>query len=145
MSQQPARGISRQGLDAVFEADEVRKSNLILEAQLLREQERYDEAAAKFAQAAMIEESLSNICETKKLMEKSFVHCFSAASCWAQAGNFYHAIALCDYLLACDDLPNRLRQRVYDYAHTLRVRRTQWYAELAFKTESAGEASHTFT
>ena len=35
MSQKAARGISRQGLDAVFEADEVRKSNLILEAQLV--------------------------------------------------------------------------------------------------------------
>jgi len=145
MSQQPARGISRQGLNAAFEAEEVRKSNLILAAQLLREQEKEDEAAAKFAQAAMIEERLSNICEAKKLMEKSFVHCFSAASCWAQAGNFYHAIALCDDLLTRDDLPNRLRQRVYDYAYTLRVRRTQWYAELAFKTESEGKASRVLT
>jgi hypothetical protein len=35
MNQQPARGISRQGLDAKFEADEARKSLLILEAQFL--------------------------------------------------------------------------------------------------------------
>jgi len=142
MSQQLARGISRKGLDVAFEADEERKSNLILKAQLLREQEMEDEAAAKFAQAAMIEERLSYICEAKGLIEKSFVHRFSAASCWAQAGNFYYAIALCDDLLVCDDLPDRLRQRVHNYAHTLRVRRTQWYTELMLEmTKSEVEAS----
>jgi hypothetical protein len=142
MNQQIARGISRQGLDVAFEADETRKSNLILDAQLLREQKREDEAAAKFAQAAMIEERLSNICEAKELMEKSFVHRFSAASCWAQAGNFYYAIALCDDLLVRDDLPDRLRQRVHNYAHTLRVRRTQWYTELMFEmTRSDAEGN----
>ncbi len=34
MSQQPARGISRQGLGAMFEAEDVRQSNLILEADI---------------------------------------------------------------------------------------------------------------
>jgi len=63
-------------------------------------------------------------------MEKSFLHWFSAASCWAQAGDFYHAIALCDDLLARADLPERLRQRIQEYAHTIRIRRAQWYEEL---------------
>src|SRR5437016_14434852 len=45
-------------------------------------------------------------------VEKSFVHRFSAAHCWAQAGNFYRALALCDGLLARADLSHRLRQRV---------------------------------
>jgi hypothetical protein len=139
MNQQPARGISRQDLGAAFEADEARKSRLILEAQLLREQQQ-DEAAAKFAQAAVIEERLSNICEAKGLVEKSFVHGFSAASCWAQAGNFYHAIALCDVLLARPYLPDRLRQRIYDYAQILRARRAQWYAE--FVSKQAVEYQH---
>ncbi|MBI1928632.1 hypothetical protein HYR99_30865 [Candidatus Poribacteria bacterium] len=134
MNQQPGRGIRRQGLGASFEADEARKSNLILEALLLREQQQEDKAAAKFAQVAMIEERLSDICEKKGLIEKSFVHRFSATSCWAQAGNFYYAIALCDDLLARDDLPDRLRQRIHDYAHTLRARRAQWYAELVLET-----------
>lgn len=78
-------------------------------------------------------------------MEKSFVHRFSAASCWAQAGNFYHALAWCDDLLARVDLPDHLRQHIHDYAHTLRVRRAQWYAELVFKTGSEGEASRALT
>lgn len=80
---------------------------------------------ANFAQAARIEERLSEVCESKGLLEKSFIHRFSAASCWAQAGDFYHAIALCDELLARADLPERLGQRVEEYAQTIRVRRDQ--------------------
>jgi len=95
MGQQSARSINQQGLDAAFEAQETHKSDLILEGQLLREQQG-EAAAEKFAQAAEIEERLSDICEAKGLVEKSFVHRFSAASCWAQAGNFYRAITLCD-------------------------------------------------
>ena len=136
MSQQPARGISRKGLDAAFEADEVQKSNLILEAHLLREQQQEDKAATKFAQAAVIEEHLGKSCEKKGLVEKSFVHRFSAASCWAQAGNLYHAIALCDDLLARADLPDRLRQHVHNYAHTLRVRRAQMFHSIDRITEA---------
>ncbi|MGH9844467.1 MAG: hypothetical protein ACREEM_37575, partial [Blastocatellia bacterium] len=56
------QGINRTGLEAAFEAEEARKSNLILEAQLLREQARADEAVAKFAEAARIEESLGQHC-----------------------------------------------------------------------------------
>ena len=33
MSDQPAHGLGRQGLDSTFEAEETRKSNLLLEAQ----------------------------------------------------------------------------------------------------------------
>lgn len=36
------QGINRTGLGTALEADEARKSNLILEAQLLREQARAD-------------------------------------------------------------------------------------------------------
>jgi len=99
MSQQPARGINRQGLDAAFEADEARKSNLLLEAKLEREQSRNEAAARKFAEAAEIEEHLSEVCDANGLLEKAFVHRFSAASCWAQAGNFYQALIFCDELL----------------------------------------------
>ena len=133
MSQQPVRGISRHGLDAAFEAEEARKSELILAARLLREQGQDEAAADKFAAAAEIEEHLADVCDGKGLAEKSFVHRFSAASCWAQACNFYHAIALCDDLLSYTGVPDRLRRRVDDYAHTLRNRRAQWYAGLALE------------
>ena len=133
MNQQSTQGINRQDLNWDFEADEALKSKLILTAQLMRAQQKQDEAAANFAQAARIEERLSEECESKGLLEKSFTHRFSAASCWAQAGDFYHAIALCDDLLARADLPERLRSRVMEYANTIRIRRDQWYEELALE------------
>jgi hypothetical protein len=136
MSEQPTRGFSRHGLDAAFEAEEARKSTLMLEAQLFREQQQDEPAANKFAQAAEIEERLSDICEAKGLTEKSFIHRFSAASCWAQAGDFYHAIRLCDSLLSRQDLTSRLRQRIQEYASALRARRAQWYESLLI--EAAG-------
>ena len=130
MSQQLPQGINRQGLDATFETDEARKSSLILHAQLLRQQHEDEAAATQFAEAARLEEHLSDLCEGQGLVEKSVVHRFSAASCWAQAGDLYHAIALCEDLLARTDLPDRLRQRIAEYVQTLRDRRAQWYEEL---------------
>ncbi len=138
MNQQQTKTISRAGLDVTFEADEARKSSLILEAQLLREQARSDEAVYKFAEAAQIEESLSLRCTAQGLIEKSFLHRFSALSLWAQAGNFYQAIALGDELLASTAISERLRQRIQTYTNTLRFRRTRWYEELAMElTENA--------
>jgi hypothetical protein len=134
MSQEQARGISRKGVDAAFEADEAHKSELILGARLLREEQQYEAAAARFAQAAEIEERLGDLCEEQGLWDKAFMHRFSAASCWAQAGNFYDAIALCDNLLAQSDLPERLRQRIHEYAQTLRARRAEWYTGLVLET-----------
>jgi hypothetical protein len=133
MSQQPARGINRQVVDAAFEADESRKSNLILAARLLREQTEDEAASRKFAEAAELEERLGERCTAQGLREKAWVHRFSAASCWAQAGNFYQSLSMCDDLLADADLPDRLRQRIQDYGDTLRARRAQWYAGLALE------------
>ena len=133
MNQQQTKAISRAGLGAAFEADEARKSSLILEAQLLREQARPDEAVYKFAEAARIEESLSQRCAARGFVEKSFLHRFSALSLWAQAGNFYQAIALGDELIASTALPERLRRRVHTYTNTLRIRRAHWYEELAME------------
>lgn len=131
MSDRLKRGISRQGLDADFEKEEIRKSNLLLEAQLLLGQNLPDEAALKFVQAAEIEERLADICETMKLSTKALVHRFSAVCCWAQAGNFHSAINLGEQLLAQADLPEPLRRHIFDYTHSLRRRRAQWAAETA--------------
>jgi hypothetical protein len=129
MSQHP-QGIDRQGLDASFDADEALKSNLILEAQLLSTQQQPDAAADRFARAAEMEERLSARCAEKRLCEKSWVHLFSTASCWARAGDFYTAIGLGEQLQAEPDLPPRLRQRVQEFTDTIRKRRTQWAAGL---------------
>src|SRR5947209_1144897 len=103
MSEQQRKAIRSHALGADFEADESLKSNLILEAQLLRTRRQPDEAAAKLAHAAAIEERLGEYCEAKGLMEKAWVHRFSALCCWAQAGNLHTAINLGGELLARTD------------------------------------------
>ncbi|MBC8446559.1 MAG: radical SAM protein, partial [Chloroflexi bacterium] len=119
------QGISRRGLDAVLAKEEARKSNLILEANLLKAQERYQDAADRFAEAAKIEERLSKTLLRKGLLDKYFVHHFSALSCWAQAGDVYHAIVLGEELLARADLHTPLRQRIEEYVRQLRTRRVR--------------------
>ncbi len=138
MIRRSLKGIDRHGLDTNFEADESRKSTLILEGRLLRAQEQPDAAADRFAQAAAIEEHLSAICAEQGLREKSWVHLFSAASCWAQAGNLHEGICLGNQLLAETELPPRLRQRVQEFTQTLRQRRREWAAGLT-ATVTGGE------
>ncbi len=131
---QPSKTSSHAAeLAASIAAEEIRKSNLILEAQLLREQARVDEAAAKFAEAARIEESLALHYAAQGQLEKASLHRYSAMGLWAQAGNFYQAIVLGDELLASANLLERLRQRVQSYLQTLRLRRARWQEELGLE------------
>src|SRR5215216_4591643 len=115
MSQPSPRGIDRHGLDDAFDADETLKSNLLLEGRLLNARQQPDAAADCFARAAEVEERLGARCAALGLREKSHVHLFSAASCWARAGDFYTAISRGEQLLGRDDLPPRLRQRIEEF------------------------------
>jgi hypothetical protein len=130
MSDLSTTGFDRQSLDDAFAAAEAHKSNLILEGRLLEARNQLDEAAQKFAEAAEQEEHFGEHCATLGLNDRAAMHLFSAASCWARAGNFYRAIALCDDLLRRPSLPDTLRRQIEDYAQILRGRRTQWTAEL---------------
>lgn len=136
MSYSERSDMSRPDADPLFADEEARKSNLLLEAQLLRAGQHTDEAAMRFAQAAEIEERLGELCGTRGLRTESWRHRFSAVGCWAQAGNFHEAITLGDELLAEADLPLRLRQRVEEYTSALRRRREQWSTALASLTIS---------
>ncbi|MFO0967294.1 MAG: hypothetical protein U0793_17180 [Gemmataceae bacterium] len=121
----------RTGLDDSYAADETLKSNLILEAQSLSAQRQPDAAADRFARAAEIEERLADLCAEQGLREKGWVHLFSAASCWARAGDFHTAIVLGEQLQADPDVPAGLRRRVDEFTTTIRQRRMQWTAGLA--------------
>src|SRR5947207_5466555 len=134
MSSFERRGMDRHGLDEDFAEQEKLKSGLLLDAQLLRAQDRDEEAAALLAEAARIEEQLSERCLAAGRRDKGWLHRFSAASCWAQAGNFYQAIAWCDDLLSQADLSDSLRHRVETYVQQLRARRARWYADLVTAT-----------
>jgi len=138
MNDPSTTGLDRQGLDDAFTAKEVHKSNLILEGQMLEAQQQMDEAARKFAQAAEQEEQLGSFCATLGSSSRAARHFYSAAGCWARAGNFYRAILLCDDLLSRSDVPDALRRHIQDYSRTLRGRRAQWTAELTFATAPTG-------
>jgi tetratricopeptide (TPR) repeat protein len=133
MSNQSPKDVFQDGASDIAGVEE-RKSRLIVEASLLRDQQQYEAAADKLAQAAEVEEQLSQCYGNAGLKEKTYVHQFSAASLWAQAGNFYQAIALCDRMLLRSDLPDRLRHRVENYRNIFRTRRDQWYGELAVQS-----------
>ena len=123
--------ISREGMDVALVADEAHKSELILEANLLKAQGQYQDATDRFAEAACIEERLSEMLLQNKLLDKYFVHRFSALSCWAQAGNIYQAIAMGEEMLARPDLPSHLHQCIQEYVQLLRTRRVRWLVEFA--------------
>jgi hypothetical protein len=76
MSDPTSTGLDRQGLDDAFAADEVRKSNLILEARMLEARQQWDEAAQKFALVAEQEERLGNHCAKLGLSERTAMHFF---------------------------------------------------------------------
>ena len=112
MSSSANHGLDRRGLDQDFAAQENKKSRLLLEAQLLRAQDRDEAAAALLAEAAQIEEALSERCRAAGLDEKAWSHRFSAASCWAQAGNFYQAIAWCEDQTPDFNVPDEFAPKV---------------------------------
>ena len=84
--------ISRRGLSACFIQDEKETSRLILEANLLKSQQRRKEAGRKFAQAAHLEMKNCDEPLALGLLDLYYIHRFSAASCWTQAGSLYQAM-----------------------------------------------------
>jgi hypothetical protein len=116
--------------DTTPQPDETRAANLLLEARLLRSRGETDAAADRFAEAAEAEEQLAERYAAGGDRATGWQHAFSAAGCWAQAGNFYAAIAIGDGLLAEPGLPPVLRDQVRSYVAALRARREQWAAGL---------------
>ncbi len=118
--------VERSNLSADFLAKERHKSNLLLEATLLKQQGLFAEAATRYANAAEIEEQLSlQLTRTGKL-EKAFFHQFSALSCWAQAGDLHRALTLGHQLEQVESLSSAQRDQVQRYLHTLQTRMQEW-------------------
>jgi hypothetical protein len=129
MSEEKRVAIDRSDLPSTFLVEERLKSNLILEANLLKAQGQYEVAAVKFAEAAEIEEKLAKQLATLDRQNKAFVHQFSAISCWVQAGNLYRALRLGETLLQAENLPEPQRQRVKEYLDVLHSRFVQWMSQ----------------
>ena len=123
--------ISRQGVSARFIQSEKETSRFILEANLLKFQHQRKEAVHKFAQAARLEMKNCDELLASGLLDLYHIHCFSAASCWAQAGNLYQAMQICRELLERFELKPALRQRIAEYLDVLEVRVDQWMTSYA--------------
>lgn len=113
-----------------MQEQERRKSGLLLQGRLAKEQGEYDAAAAFFGEAAQLEEALALAYTKQDIPEQVWRHQFSAAGCWSQAGNFLRALELCDHLTTITDAPAPLRERAAAYAKALRAQRDRLWAEL---------------
>jgi len=110
--------------------EEVRKSNLLLQAALSRDQGDQEQAAERFAVAAEIEERLAADAEARQEWEKALHLRYSAASGWAYAGDFHHALALLRTLEANAKTPPALRVRIHSFAERVQAQREQWHQSL---------------
>src|SRR5579871_2642594 len=81
-----------QSIDIATE--ETHKSNLLLQAALLRDQGDLDQASSVFAAAAEIEERLAQAADARNDHAHALRAWYSAASAWAHAGDFHHALIL---------------------------------------------------
>jgi hypothetical protein len=116
-------GIPCHGLDDAFRAEDTRKSNLLLEGQLLEAQGQPDAAIEKYAAAAAIEERLGPRARELGLTQLAWIHELSAVGCWARAGNLYTAERLGRVLLADPNLTERLQRHIQTLLDSIRSRR----------------------
>ena len=114
----------KQSFDAVTE--ETRKSNLLLQAALLRDQGDLEQASALFATAAEIEERIAETADARQDHVRAFRAWYSAASAWAYAGDFHHALTLLRTLEGRPDVPVALRDRIHAFSEKVQQQREHW-------------------
>lgn len=113
-----------------YPEEEARKSDLLLQAALLRSQGQEELSASRFAEAAALEEQLSQRADAEGDAHRAIRSHFSAASAWANAGDFHHALSLLQTLAQRADAPDALKARARAFAVTLQVQRRQWHDTL---------------
>lgn len=128
----------RSALSESFRQTERKKSNLLLEANILHLQGAYEAASDQFAIVAALESDLASQLAEAKNFDKAFVHLFSAVSCWAKAGDLHRALAMGEELLRAENLSPSQRQQVTVYLDSLRSRMIQWMRQ--WETTSAQAA-----
>jgi hypothetical protein len=113
-----------------YPEEEARKSDLLLQAALLRAEGQEELAASRFAEAATLEEQLAQRADAAGDALRAVRSHFSAASAWANAGDFHHALTLLQILEQRADAPEPLKARARAFAETLRVQRRHWHNTL---------------
>ena len=113
-----------------YPEEETRKSALLLQAALFRAEGQEKLAASRFAEAAALEEQLALRAEADGNSQRALRSRFSAASAWANAGDFHHALTLLQILEQRADSPEPLKTRAHAFAETLRAQRRHWHDTL---------------
>ena len=131
------KNIDRSGLSPAFEQDEQYKSNLILEANMLKAQGQYTQASQRFALATEIEERLARELQQLDKRDKAFHHAFSAVNCWAQAGDLYRAQTAGLDLLSQADLSAKNRERLQRFLQSLSKQTIEWMKQWQSGTVTA--------
>lgn len=126
MTSQKRKGISYIPFPPNLQAIEREKSRLLLEAQTFKAQKQLIEAAERFAQAARYEQELADWATRQGHHGLSYLHAFSALSCWAQAGNPHRALELSQILLQSGTLTEAQKTQLTTYQEALEQRWVSW-------------------
>lgn len=126
MTKARRNGIAYVPLPPDLQAIEREKARLLLEAHFLKAQMNFAEAAERFEQAARYEDKLATWAEIQGLTDLSYLHAFSALSCWAQAGDPHRALTLGRKLLQTGKLTEPQRAQLQSYYDTLEQRWVSW-------------------
>ncbi|MBC7527967.1 MAG: hypothetical protein H7308_10495 [Chthonomonadaceae bacterium] len=113
-----------------YPQEEAYKSALLLQATLFRAEGQEEDAASRFAEVATLEERLAQRADAEGEGLRAIRSRFSAASAWANAGDFHHALTLLQTLEQRSDVPDLLKERARTFAETLRLQRRQWQETL---------------
>ena len=110
---------------------EHKKSRLLLEARLLKAQQRYQMVADNFAQVADMEREWAEWAESEKMTALAVIHRYSELSCWAQAGYPHRSLHLMANLLDSDQLTSAQRSDLKQYQMSLQYQFSNWMGEWA--------------
>ena len=113
-----------------YPEEETQKSKLLLQATLLRAEGQEELASARFAEVATLEEWLAQRAEADGDSLRAIRSHFSAASAWANAGDFHHALTLLQILEQRADTPELLKYRARLFAQTVQIQRRRWHDTL---------------
>lgn len=126
MATQETAGMAYIPFPADLQEVEREKSRLLLEAHTFKAQKRFAEAAERFAQAARYEHELADWATAQGLRDLSYLHAFSALSCWAQAGDPHRALEMSQMLLQSGALTESQRAQLQAYHDALEQRWVSW-------------------
>lgn len=113
-------------LPTLYTQDVIRKSNLLLQAEVALGYKQFGEAADLFLESAEIEAQLAKIAEQYARHDRALVHFVSEMSCLAQADETSRAIKRGEQILTLPYLTDSMRDFVTDYVEQLEARRYEW-------------------